>query len=43
MRMGNTNWDGIIPALLQGKYDIIIVDMSIMKKGKKRLTSPQVI
>ena len=30
------DWDGIIPALLNGKYDIIIAGMSLPKKEKKK-------
>ena len=30
------DWDGIIPALLQGKYDIIIAACLLLKREKKK-------
>ncbi len=36
--MQQTAWDGIIPSLQQGKFDVIIAGMSITDKRKKKIT-----
>jgi len=36
--MQQTAWDGIIPSLQQGKFDVIMAGMSITDKRKKKIT-----
>ena len=36
--MQQTAWDGIIPSLQQGKFDVIIAGMSITEKRQKKIT-----
>ena len=36
--MEQTAWDGIIPSLQQGKFDVIMAGMSITDKRKKKIT-----
>ena len=31
------DWDGIIPALVNGKYDVIMAGMSVTEEEKKQL------